>query len=213
MLKTNKPSAHNRASACSRVHFEILLTLLLGLFGPEGYAQVVLDSNFENGRLDSAYTDDGAYVVAPISNLHFRATQAKGAMPVFKIFDFEGYRLRPYHHMVYRYEGDSIWHFFDTAYKANSVDYYHFHNTAPFLKDTVYVAYWFPYTYTDLEAYLNHISGSPLPDQSGRKRHHTRGQKSVWLPDHGYDLQRLLQVQCSHHCPAASYRAYQRILC
>lgn len=123
--------------------------------------QISFDAGFENGRLDSSYVDSGAYVIAPVTNLHFRVTGALDQNPVFKIYDSWGYQLRPYHHMVYRYEGDSVWHFFDAAFKDMSIDYYHFYNQSPFVQDTVYIAYWYPYTYSDLQTYLSEISGSP----------------------------------------------------
>lgn len=134
--------------------------LLIGISTTISKAQVFFDDNFENGRLDTAYVDSSSYSLWPITNLHFRITNALGQSPSFKIFDSTGYQLRPYHNMVYRYEGDSSWHFFDTAYKAQSVDYYHFFNQTSFTKDTVYIAYWYPYTYSDLQQYLSGISGN-----------------------------------------------------
>ncbi len=137
------------------------MLLLLSVTGWTTVAQPVFDASFENGRLDTVYADSGAYVLWPAINLHARLTGAEGEQPLFKIYDSLGYQLRPYHHMVYRYEGDTAWHFFDTAYKASPFSYYHFTNEQPFSGDTVYLAYWFPYTYSDLQAYLDTIDGSP----------------------------------------------------
>lgn len=132
-------------------------------------SQIVFDSSFENGRLDTSYYDNGSFTIAPITNLHFRITNALNQTPQFKIYDSLGYQLRPYHYMVYRYEDDSCWCFFDTAYKNTSIDYYHFTNFTPFVEDTVYIAYWFPYTYSDLRHYLTSISGNPYIVNSGIK--------------------------------------------
>ena len=137
--------------------------------------QITFNSSFENGRLDSAYVDSGSYTLAPITNLHFRVFNALGQTPSFQIYDSLGYQLRPYHHMVYRYEGDSAWHFFDTAFKATSYNYYHFQNLTAFTQDTVYIAYWHPYTYTDLQLYLAKISRHAFLQHVGVKGHSYQG--------------------------------------
>ncbi len=134
--------------------------LLIWISPGSSKAQVTFDDNFENGRLDTVFVHNSSYNLWPITNLHFRITNALNQSPSFKIFDSSGYQLRPYHNMVYRYEGDSSWNFFDTAYKAQNVDYYHFYNLTSFTKDTVYIAYWYPYTYSDLQQYLSGISGN-----------------------------------------------------
>jgi len=132
-------------------------------------AQISFEANFENGRLDSSHWSSGEFVLAPVTNLHFRIVQALNQTPKFKIYDQVGFQLRSYHQMVYRYENDSTWHFFDTTYKNVNVGYYHFHNQHPFTKDTVYIAYWHPYSYSDLQRYLNQISSSNYLLNSGLK--------------------------------------------
>jgi hypothetical protein len=143
--------------------------VLIVIYTTISKAQVLFDDNFENGRLDTAVVDSSSYSLWPITNLHFRITNALNQSLSFKIFDSTGYQLRPYHNMVYRYEGDSSWNFFDTAYKAQNVDYYHFFNQTSFTKDTVYIAYWYPYTYSDLQQYLSGISGNQHLINSGIK--------------------------------------------
>jgi hypothetical protein len=149
--------------------------LLLICFSHLLNGQVNFDATFENGRLDTAYADSGTLVLAPITNLHVRVFNAQNQTPTFKIYDSLGYQLRPYHHMVYRYAADSVWHFFDTAYKATSFDYYHFKNHSAFSQDTIYVAYWHPYTYTDLQQYVSKISGHAFLQQLGVKGHSYQG--------------------------------------
>ncbi len=121
-----------------------------------GFAQnLQFDANFENGRLDTAYLYSGHYRLWPITNLHARVTGLQGQQPQFAIFDSLGYQLRSYHHMVYREEGTNQWQFFDTAYKAGTTSYYYFQNQQSFTVDTIYLAYWAPYTYSDLQAFMN----------------------------------------------------------
>lgn len=110
--------------------------------------------------MDSAYWAGDAHVLAPIVNLHVQVAGVKDSTPRFKIYDFEGYRLRTYHRMVYRYEQDSVWHFFDQGNKTGTVNYYYFQNNAPFLHDTVYIAYWYPWTWENQQDYIQQISGS-----------------------------------------------------
>ena len=102
---------------------DIFLFIFLITFLPSHlFSQISFDSNFDNGRVDSAYHGGDAYVLAPISNLHVRLSGVKDSLPVFKIYDIEGYRLRDYHRMVYRYEGDSLWRFFDMGSKVGSMN-------------------------------------------------------------------------------------------
>lgn len=136
-----------------------ILFACLGFWSSSADAQIAFDDNFENGRLDTARLDTTFYTLWPITNLHFRVTNAFNEDPTFRIFDSVGFQLRAYHHMVYRYEGDTAWNFFDTAHKAGTTDYYYFENHSAFLHDTVYVSYCFPYTYSDLQQYMNSLSG------------------------------------------------------
>lgn len=145
--------------------------------------QITFDANFENARLDTAYLDSSSYRLWPITNLHFRISNAMNQQPTLKIYDSLGYQLRSYHYMVYRYEGDSVWNFFDTAYKANPVSDYHFMNHNPFLQDTVYISYWFPYTYSDLNKYLSGLAASPYLINFGIKTHSYQGRNI-----YGYEI-------------------------
>jgi hypothetical protein len=80
--------------------------------------------------------------------------------PVFQIFDVEGYRLRYDQRMVYRQSNDSLWSFFDQGDKLGSTSYYHFNNDSAFTSDSVYIAYWFPWSYADQVDYIGDIAGS-----------------------------------------------------
>ncbi len=146
-------------------------------------AQIIFSSNFENGRLDTSYIDSSKYVIAPITNLHFKVIGVKNQKPEFKIFDSVGYHLRSYHSMVYRYENDSNWQFFDTSYKAGTTAFYHFNNTSVFTQDTVYIAYWFPYTYSQLETYINKIKNESYIKNIGIK-----GKSYLGKNIYGYEI-------------------------
>lgn len=119
--------------------------------------QLAFDDQFENGRLDTAFQESSSYRLWPVTNLHVRVVNTANQSPVFTIFDSVGFQLRSYHHMVYSEEGTRAWSHFDTAYKSGTQSYYHFHNHLPFTADTIYIAYWVPYTYSDLQAYLSSI--------------------------------------------------------
>lgn len=140
--------------------FAVWLYFIL-LFIPAANSQILLDQNFENGRLDTAYFSNGSYHLWPVTNLHARVTGVNQQQPVFSIFDSVGYQLRSYHYMVYRYASDTTWQFFDTAYKAGTTSDYSFWNHQPFVRDTVFIAYWYPYTYSQLSNYLSNLASNP----------------------------------------------------
>lgn len=122
-------------------------------------------------------------MIAPITNLHFKVIGVKNQKPEFKIFDSIGYHLRSYHSMVYRYENDSNWQLFDTSYKAGTTAFYHFNNTSVFTQDTVYIAYWFPYTYSQLETYINKIKNESYIKNIGVK-----GKSYLGKNIYGYEI-------------------------
>jgi hypothetical protein len=131
------------------------------------HAQIAGDSNFESGRLDSFYLAQNHYTLAPVAQLYARITGVKDSSTRFRIFDVDGYRMRIDHRMVYRYGSDSTWFFFDNAAKSGGQAYYHFWNDRAFREDTIFVAYWFPYTYTQLQGYLSKISTEPTVTNFG----------------------------------------------
>jgi hypothetical protein len=155
-------------------------------------AQAAFDSNFDNGRVDSAYFGGDAYVLAPIANLHARVTGIKGDTTVFKIYDHEGYRLRDYHRMVYRYEGDSAWHFFENGSKTGSRAYYYFNNSSPFLYDTLYLAYWYPWTWQDQQDYIAALRGS----SAHLRNLGPRGTSYEGRPLYGYEITDTSYLDC-----------------
>lgn len=147
-------------------------------------AQLQFDDQFDNGRVDSSYFAGDAHVLAPITNLHVRVTGLKDSTPIFKMYDFEGYRLRTYHRMVYRYAQDSVWHFFDQGIKSGSVNYYYFQNNTAFLHDTVFIAYWYPWTWQNQQEFIQRIDGSSPYLRNLSAKGHSIENRPLW----GYEI-------------------------
>jgi len=123
---------------------------------------VVFDDDFDNGNLTSVHCDGGVYTVAPLSWLHFRITGAAGQTLHFRLHQGENAIYKPGHRMVYRYEGSEDWLYFDHGdleeYDGTYYHWYYFHNDAPFTGDVVYVAYWYPWTFSQMQSYMQQIS-------------------------------------------------------
>jgi|GEM_PF-1701499 len=143
----------------------LIFLLSIGLSYLSGQSAITFDDNFENGRLDTAYLQAGSYHLWPVTNLHARVSGLSGQQALFSIFDSVGFQLRSYHHMVYREEGSMQWPFFDTAYKSGTAANYYFQNTQPFSADTIYLSYWAPYTYSNLQSFLTGLQGDSSVQQ------------------------------------------------
>jgi len=170
------------------------LLIFIGYFllSQHAVAQFQFNDAFDNGRLDSTYWGGDAHVLAPIVNLHVQVTGVKDSTPRFKIYDFEGYRLRNYHRMVYRYSQDSAWYFFDQGNKAGSVNYYYFQNNTPFLYDTVYIAYWYPWTWQNQQDYIQQINGSSQHIRNVYPRGYSYENRPLW----GYEITDTAVTDC-----------------
>jgi hypothetical protein len=107
----------------------------------------------------------------------------KDSTPIFRIYDEEGFRLRTNHRMVFRTEGQTDWQFFDHGAKPGTVGYYTFYNEAPFESDTIYIAFWYPYTLSDLESYLESIETNAFVQNLG-----VRGESLGGRPIYGYQV-------------------------
>lgn len=143
----------------TEVKYIILLSMLLVL-NEIVYSQLIFSDNFDNGRIDSATLISGnLYSISPATTLYFRITGALGQTPQFRVYQGTDYIFRNAHRMVYRYNSQSNWTFFDTGY-VNPSYYYFFYNKTQFLQDTVFIAYWFPWTYTQMSNYMNQIHGN-----------------------------------------------------
>ena len=139
----------------------ITLVLVLFLLPFSLFSQLQIDANFDSGRLDSAYQVSGSlYTLAPHVSVFCRVVGVQDSTPEFRIFDWEGYRLRTDHRMVWSYDGLTGWEFFDNGQKTGSVNWYYFGNNQPFQQDTVYIAYWYPWSYGQQEDFMNQIIGS-----------------------------------------------------
>ncbi len=139
--------------------FSIFLLFCFGFLSLS--AQLTFDDNFDSGRLDSAYlSTSNEYVLAPHISMFCRVTGVQDSTPLFKIYDWEGYRLRTDHKMVWSNDGLTDWHFFDNGQKTGSIAYYHFSNNQPFTADTVFISYWYPWSYGQQVSYMAQIAGS-----------------------------------------------------
>ena len=138
---------------------KFILFAALFLFFNWSFAQMTFDSNFDNGRLDSVMQDGNLYTLSPKSYLHFRITGTLNQLPLFRVFQGNDYIFRNGHRMVYRNEGESDWAYFENGYVSGN--YYYFNNTMPFESDTAYIAYWFPYTFGQMQSYFTQISNHP----------------------------------------------------
>ena len=143
----------------------LIFLLSMGAGCLSAQSAITFDENFENGRLDTAYLQGGSYRLWPVTNLHARVSGLSGQQVLFSIFDSVGFQLRSYHHMVYREEGSTQWQFFDTAYKSGTAANYYFQNLQPFSADTIYLSYWAPYTYSDLQSFLTGLQGDSSVQQ------------------------------------------------
>jgi hypothetical protein len=160
-----------------------ILALALGPGLRTAAAQLVFDANFDNGHLDSAVQDGpDLWTVAPPMWLHFRITGAVGAQPTLRLEPGSGsYVYRSSHRMVFRYEGHSNWHLMDEGYLDGV--YYYFRHGTPFTEDTVYLAYWYPWTWGQMQDKMTQIMGSPFVRNAG-----PRGYSPEGRPVYGLEL-------------------------
>ena len=121
------------------------------------FAQMSFDEDFDNGRLDSIIQQGNLYTLSPSDYLHFRISGAVNQHPQFRIYKGIDYILRYDHRMVYRYSNETNWQHIDTGWVDG--EYYYFNQHSPFSYDTVFIAYWFPFTFSDLTNYLSQIEG------------------------------------------------------
>jgi len=129
-------------------------------------AQVLPDDHFENGHVEVLARWGDSLLLQASPCLHFRLTHAAGTLPRFSCGQEKTECFNDLHRMIYRYEGDTEWTYMDTACIDNN-KVYHFRNTSPFVSDTVYIAYWFPWTYRQTGEYVASILSSPYVIQEG----------------------------------------------
>ncbi len=145
----------------------LILLVTMGLLaGPAPlHAQLRFSADFDNGRLDSVTTLGDTLVLWPDVPLHVRVTGVLNAQPQFAVFSGSDYRMRRGHRMVYRYEGERVWQHCDTGSLRG--EWYYFSNHTPFRADTVYLAYWTPFTYGDMVRWMDQIAGHPYVRHPG----------------------------------------------
>jgi len=138
--------------------FSCLFILFLIFSSSCVYSQITSFKNFDNGRLDSFTLEGNFYRLTPIALLHFGLRGVFEQSPKFKIYYGSDINISNTNRMIYRYSNQTNWTFFDTAFTMNG--YYFFYNITPFTYDSVYIAYWYPWTTTQMTGYMNQIHGN-----------------------------------------------------
>ena len=121
------------------------------------FSQPVFDDNFDNGHLGTVIQNGNLYTLEASAFLHFRIRGALNQSPEFVVDQGNDYIFRNDHRMLFRAEGDTNWYYFDNGHLIGS--YYYFSHNSPFNVDTIYIAYWFPWTLGNIEDYMVKIAG------------------------------------------------------
>jgi len=136
------------------------IILVLFIFYSSLFAQVKFDANFESGNMNSVSTSDSVnYTVSTKSDIggrwfYFRITGAKDKFIRVNIVDDKTYSINDVKRAMYSYDNKNFTRF--TA--AESPNEGTFQTT--FSQDTVYVAYYTPYTFSYLQERINEWSQS-----------------------------------------------------
>ncbi len=146
----------------------LVVVLLLASAGASG--QITITDSFENGR-HGGWSFDGTYYNVNTSAstwdwLHFRVDGVQGQTPQFATpCEDSADRYRSYHRMVYSYDGQS-WMHMDNGSKPGDSTYY-FSNSSAFTQDSVYIAYWQPYTFSQTVQQMANLAGNPYVQNHG----------------------------------------------
>lgn len=138
----------------------ILVCIFCWLIFGSVFAQLVFDDNFDNGCLGVVSQNGNIYTLEATAFLHFRISGAMNQSPEFRVDQGSDYIFRNDHRMIFRAEDDTAWHYFDNGYVTGP--YYYFNHNTPFTSDTIYIAYWFPWTFGQMVDYMVQIAGHPF---------------------------------------------------
>lgn len=141
-----------------RLLYSIISALLFTASSANG--QFNIDDDFENGHVQVVSVGNDTVEVGASSFLHFRITGVAGESPVFRCDQGSELIFKNQHRMVWRYGSQQEWSLMDTGFIVQPSLYY-FLNNSPFLEDTVFICYWYPFTYSDLVDYMNVLPNSP----------------------------------------------------
>jgi len=142
------------------VRFLITIFIILIVLEPATRGQISIKSNFDNGHVEVLFAENDTVKIAASSFLHFRITGVKDKIPVFVTSDDKDEIFNNSHRMVFRYSHRPEWHYFDMG-RIDKNQNYTFENYTPFVCDTVYISYWFPWTYSDMENSVRKIDKNP----------------------------------------------------
>lgn len=146
------------------------------------FSQLIFDDNFDNGHVELLGINGDIYEIDPSSYLHFRIIGVKGESPKFFTQQKKDYIFKNSHKMVFKYEGEDIWNYMDTGYIDINKNYF-FHNYQSFKHDTVYIAYWYPWTFKQMVDYMKSISGLPYV-----RNNNVKAMSLQQRPIYGYEI-------------------------
>lgn len=124
------------------------------------FPQLSFDDNFDNGHLGIVTQNGNLYTLEATAFLHFRISGVLNQSPEFRVDQGNDYIFRNDHRMIFRAGDDTIWHYFDNGYVSGS--YYYFNHSTPFAADTIYIAYWYPWTFGQMVDYMAEIANHPF---------------------------------------------------
>ena len=145
----------NAEKLMTRLSFFLIL-----FFVTESFSQLYFDKDFDSGSLDSAYFSNGYWNINYATTLHFRVRGCTSENPTFRIWVRPEWwwHFRASHRMVWRNNSSLSYNYMDTAWVENG--YYYFRNNNVFTADTIFIAYLFPLTYTEIVSYMNTIQSN-----------------------------------------------------
>lgn len=152
------------------------IIVILFIITPYGImGQLLFDKNFDSGSMDSAYYSEGFWNINYSTSLHFRVKGCTSQNPVFRIWVNPNWswHFRASHRMAWRYNSSSSYSHMDTAWVSGG--YYYFKNNSSFTADTVFIAYLFPFTYSDMTNYISTIQSNQWVRNLGAKGYSVLG--------------------------------------
>lgn len=189
------------------MRISFLIIILISRLAAAG--QVSVDAGFENGFADLISIKGDTVSIAPDASTHFRITNALDKKIVFHSGTEPSELFHNSHRMVFRCEADEEWRFMDTGFVAASGAYYCY-NHAPFRSDTVWIAYWYPYSYGDMSGYFRSLKGHPHISHAGEAGISLNGRKiytyTMAAPGPGYKRKHIVITGRQHAGePISSY--------
>ncbi|MBN3035685.1 MAG: hypothetical protein JW861_08870 [Bacteroidales bacterium] len=172
-----------------------------------GQSRISVDAAFDNGHATVIRQTDSLIELHPSANLHFRITGVRSGPLHFVIPQGKTHLFTGDHRMVCRPSARREWIPLPPGY-LDSYDNYHFILPEEIGGDTVFIAYWHPWTYENMMVYLDAVSLSPRCRYPGDIHAVSGGlpvmnfQISDWaVPDEGKHRIVIIARQHAHESP------------